>query len=180
MQTIDFFIAIPVVWGIIKGFKRGLISELSQLAALVLGCILASKFSHFVSNILITHFHLSEKIVPVVSFILIFSAVLIGIFFLSKAMTNLVKAIALGWLNRGGGMVFGGIKFLLVIGIMLQIIITYDVNQRLITPEIKKQSVLLRPTLKITNFFTPYLKKALFESEAVFPKDDDTDHADDI
>lgn len=165
MQTIDIIISVLVVWGVVKGFTRGLISEVAQLAALVLGCIFATRFSFYLSDFLIETFILSDKIVPIISFILIFIGVLLGVIFLAKALTNLTKAIALGWLNRSGGMIFGGLKFLLIAGIILQLIITNDMKQKIISAESREKSALLNPTLDFTNFLSPYLKKALFDKQ---------------
>jgi membrane protein required for colicin V production len=163
VNIIDFIIAIPVLWGIIKGFSRGLIVEIAQLAALVLGCLLGSKFSYLLSDFLMNTFDISGPILPVVSFLAIFVAVIIGVMFMAKALSKLTKAVALGWLNRTGGMVFGGMKWLIVAGIILQVIITNDSNYRIISESKREQSLLLSTTLKMTNFFSPYLKKALFD-----------------
>ena len=163
MKIIDLVIAIPVLWGIYKGYTKGLISEVAQFAALVLGVLLGTKLSYLFSGFLINTLGLSEDIVPVVSFALVFLAVLFGVFLLSKALTNAAKSISLGWLNSVGGMVLGGLKFLLVIGIILQLIVSNDVKGKFISNETRQQSILLSPTLKTTSFFSPYLKKALFD-----------------
>jgi len=163
MKMIDLIIAIPVLWGIYKGYTKGLISEVAQFAALVLGVLLGTNLSYLFSGFLMNTLGLSEDVVPVVSFALVFLAVLFGVFLLSKALTNAAKSISLGWLNSVGGMVLGGLKFLLVIGIILQLIISNDVKGKFISTETREKSVLLSPTLKTTAFFSPYLKKALFD-----------------
>lgn len=177
MKTIDFIIAIPVIWGIYKGFTKGLISEVAQFAALVLGIILGSRLSYLLSGFLIDNVGLSEKFVPVVSFSLIFLGVLIGIYFLSKALTNAAKAVSLGWLNTVGGMILGGLKFLFLIGILLQVIISNDTNAKLISNDVRENSVLLKPTLQITSFFSPYLKKALFDTDININSETEEDKA---
>jgi len=165
MEIIDIVIAVPVLWGIFKGYTKGLINELSQFAALVLGCILGSRLSYLLSGFLMETFGLGEKVVPVISFAIIFLAVLFGVYLLAKVLTNSAKKVSLGWLNTIGGMVLGGLKFLLILGILIQVIITNDIKGKFISQETRKESILLTPVLSITNFLSPYLKKALFETD---------------
>jgi membrane protein required for colicin V production len=165
MKVIDIIIVVPVIWGLYKGFTKGLITEVAQVAALVLGVLLGTKLSYLLSDVLVNNAGLSEKYVPLVSFVIIFIAVLVGVFMLAKALTGMTKKIALGWLNTIGGAAFGGLKFLLVIGIVLQLIVSNDSKGRLISENTRNQSILLQPTLSTTQFFSPYLKKALFDTE---------------
>ncbi len=165
MKILDILIVIPALWGIYKGLTKGLISEVAQFGSLILGFILGSKLSWIFSGFLMEIFSLSEKIVPVVSFAVVFLAVLLGAFLLARIFTKAAKAVSLGWLNTIGGAVFGGLKFLLIIGIILQMVISNDKKFKIISEETREQSILLGPTLKTTHFFTPYLKKALFDTE---------------
>ncbi len=165
MKFVDIIIAVPVIWGLYKGFTKGLITEIAQVAALVLGVLLGTRLSWYVSDILISNTGLSENYVPVISFALVFLAVLVGVFLLARALTGMTKKVALGWLNTLGGAMLGGLKFLLIIGVILQLIVSNDQKGRLIGEETKSESVLLNPALKITDFFSPYLKKALFDTE---------------
>lgn len=172
MKILDIIIAVPVIWGIYKGLTKGLISEVAQFASLILGFILGSKLSWLLSDFLMRTFSLSERIIPVVSFGLIFLAVLLGVYFLARVFTKAAKSISLGWLNTIGGAIIGGLKFLLVIGIVLQMIMSNDIKSKVISEETREHSILLSPTLKITNFFTPYLKKALFDTDLYGEKSD--------
>jgi len=169
MKTIDFLIAIPVIWGIYKGYSKGLISEVTQVGALVLGILLGSSLSYLFADFLINTAGLSEKIVPLLAFIIVFAAVLIGVHFIAKILEKAAKTLSLGWLNTLGGIAFGGLKFLLIIGIVIQLIISNDTKGRIISEDSRENSVLLKPTLAATNFFSPYLKKALFDTDFQYP-----------
>jgi membrane protein required for colicin V production len=127
--------------------------------------MLGGQFSFLLSKWIITTFNVPEKIVILISFILIFVAVMLLVFILARLLTKVTKAISLGWLNYLGGVLIGGLKFLLIIGIVLQIIVSNDRNEIYISASTKQKSVLLMPTIKITEFFTPYIKKALFNKD---------------
>jgi len=165
MEIIDIVIAVPILWGIYKGFTKGLINELSQFAALVLGCILGTRLSYLLSDFLMETFNLGEKVVPVLAFAIVFLTVLFGIYLLAKTLTKAAKSISLGWLNTLGGMILGGLKFLLIIGIVIQLIVSNDPKGNVISENTRTQSILTIPVLNITNFFSPYLKKALFDTD---------------
>jgi len=175
MKGVDIIILVPVIWGLYKGFTKGLIAEVTQVAALILGVLLGTKLSYLLSDLLVNSAGLSEKYVPVVSFILIFVAVLVGLFLLSKALTGIAKKIALGWLNTIGGAILGGLKFMLIIGIVLQLVVSNDIKGRIISEETRQESIMLKPTLSITQFFSPYLKKALFDTDLKSAKDQKTE-----
>jgi len=165
MNTLDIIILIPIVWGIYKGFKNGLISEFAQFAGLVLGLLLAFRLSNVIALFLISEFKLSESFSNILGFALTFLAVLIGVYFLARILEKLVKAIALAWLNIIGGIIVGGLKFTLIIGIILSFIINLDKNENFISAKTKESSILLKPTTNISNFFTPHIKNAISFTE---------------
>ena len=45
ISPIDIVLAIPIIWGAIRGFRRGLILEVTSLVALFLGAYAALFFS---------------------------------------------------------------------------------------------------------------------------------------
>lgn len=178
MTSIDIIILVPLLWGAYKGFRSGLISEFAQFAGLVLGFLIAFKASHLLSFWLIGNWKVPEKYVSTLSFTLMFIAVLIAVYILSRTLEKLLKAISLEWLNKIGGILVGGIKYLLIFGIVLKFIINLDQKENLIKAETKQNSILLKPALYTAGFLSPYIKDALFidkecenNSEKLIPQD---------
>ncbi len=52
MNVLDIILAIPILWLAYKGFTKGLIIEISTLAALVLGIYASLHFSYITADFL--------------------------------------------------------------------------------------------------------------------------------
>lgn len=119
MQIVDIIIGGLILYGTVKGFKKGLLSEVASLLALFLGILGAARLNTPVSKLIRQHVDWSESAVAVVSFIAIFISIVIIVSLAGKALTKLAKAIALGLLNRILGAMFGGIKVVLLLSVLL-------------------------------------------------------------
>jgi len=178
MTSIDIIILVPLIWGAYKGFKNGIISEFAQFAGLVLGFLIAFKLSYIMSSWLIINWNVPEKYVSSLSFVLMFIAVLIAIYILARILEKLIKAIALEWLNKIGGLAVGGLKYLLIIGIILNFIINLDRKENIVKPETKQNSIMLKPALYITDILSPHIKDALFANDKCENNQEDADSKD--
>ena len=110
MKTIDLILAIPLLWGLIIGFKKGLIFELASLFALILGIWGSIHFSSFVSTKLTSFFEIQEEWLGVISFLVTFSLIVISVFLLARLLNKSLKLMALGFINRLSGAIFGLLK----------------------------------------------------------------------
>ena len=158
MNWIDIVICIPLVWGFYKGFTKGLIIELATMVALGSGVWLAMKFSELLSSFAKAHWGWDAKYLPVISFCCILLGVLILVYFVGKLVTRVVKAAALGWLNKILGAAFGVLKFALIISILCFVMDAVEKSYPMVTSETKNSSLLYRPVAKIAPFLIPGLK----------------------
>ncbi len=111
MNWLDIVILIVMALFFFAGFTNGLIKTAISLAGLVVGIILAGRFSPFLATYLT--FIPSTQIANIAAFIIIFVAILVMATVLSFILTRVASAILLGWLNHlaGGavGLVAGAI-----------------------------------------------------------------------
>ncbi|MEA3444472.1 MAG: CvpA family protein [Bacteroidota bacterium] len=154
---IDIVLAIPLLWFCYKGFKNGLIIEAASLLALVLGVYGAYHFSGFTAEFLIENMGVESEYISLISFAVTFILIVIAVHFLAKLIDKLVKAVALGFVNRLFGLVFGVAKFAFIISILLSLINRFDTQEKLITPELKQESYLYEPLSKFAPLIFPYL-----------------------
>ena len=157
MNYIDIIIAIPLIWGLYQGFSKGLIISAASLAALVLGVYGAIKFSHITSFYLINNFDLSDKYLPIIAFAVTFVAIVVLVHMLAKMLDKLVKAVALGFVNRITGMAFNVIKYAFLISIVIGIFEGFDKKMNFIPKDMKEQSLLYEPLSAIAPIIFPYL-----------------------
>jgi membrane protein required for colicin V production len=107
------------VFAIIKGMSRGFIVAVFSFFAIIIGVAAAMKLSFLMSAWLQQSFNISGNWLPVLSFLLVFSGVVI----LVRLVANLIQAAAkvamLGWLNKLGGVILYLLIYLFVYSILL-------------------------------------------------------------
>lgn len=105
LAIIDFIILLPLLWGAYRGFKKGLIMELVSIIAFILGIVLGFKLMEV--GIQYLEPHVSNKMVPYISFILIFILVVIGVNLLGKVLKKVITISLLSIVDKIGGVLFG-------------------------------------------------------------------------
>ncbi len=158
MNYFDIIIIIPLIWGGYKGFKKGFIIEIASFIALGLGVWGGMKFSSISAKYLSNAFEISEKVMPLISFAVTFIAIVIVVFMLAKMLQKVITMVALGFINRAAGALFGMLKF----GLIMSVIINFTdiINQQIsfIEPEMKNSSILYKPVGKVAQIIIPGLK----------------------
>ncbi len=149
MNYIDLILLIFLLWSAYRGFRNGLIIEVASLAALILGIFGAIKFSYMTSDFLVEKFDMTTQYLPLISFAITFVIIVIVVHLLAKAIDKLVKAIALGFINRLLGILFGVIKTAFILSIILVILNTIDRKTHFLPDDKIEESFLYKP---VSNF----------------------------
>ncbi|MCF8371185.1 MAG: CvpA family protein [Bacteroidales bacterium] len=160
---VDIVLAIPLLWFCFKGFKNGLIIEAASLAALFLGVYGAYRFSGYTTVLLIEKVGLESEYISLISFAITFILIVIAVHFLAKLIDRFIKAVALGFINRLLGLLFGVAKFAFIISIILGLINHFDKEEKVISPKLKQESLLYEPLSKFAPMIFPYLNLEGFE-----------------
>ncbi len=128
-----------------KGFRNGLVKEVFRIVGLVLAGFLAFQYAKQVAYLLGTFIDIPEFYLPYIGFALIFIftfiAIQAGIYFLD----TLIQLLLLSIPNRLFGGLFGAIKSSLFISILLIFLAGFEMPDN----EIKKESLLYKPLLKV-------------------------------
>ena len=98
---IDIIYAILIILALFKGYRRGLIIAVFSFAGFIVGLAAALKLSVFVADHLKDSVNISAKILPFISFALVFIAAILLIHFGAKLIEKLFEMAALGWAVRG-------------------------------------------------------------------------------
>lgn len=157
MNWLDIVLAIPLLWFLFKGFRNGLIIELASLAALLLGIFVALHFSFYTEDYLREHFEIADKYLYIISFAITFIIVALLVFLVGKLIHKLVGIIALGFLNRLAGAVFGLLKAALLMSVILYFLNAFDPGSRIIGKEAREGSWLYDPVESIVPMIIPRL-----------------------
>ena len=129
-----------------------------MIIGLILGLYIAFKFSSLINGLVAKMVAANSAVIPYISFIIVFAAILIILILFAKLLENILKSASLNILNQVAGAVLGIIKFALVVSVILWSFKSLEPYWNFINPSTKKQSLLYEPVLKTASFLTPALQ----------------------
>jgi len=157
VNSIDIVLGILLLYAAYKGFKKGLIFQAASLAALVLGIFGAVRFSDYTANLLTEKLDITTQYLPIISFAITFIGIVIIVHLLAGFTEKVVDAVAMGFVNRILGLIFGIVKSAFILSVCLVILIGFDKNEKIVTPDAKIKSLLFHPIYIIAPTIFPYL-----------------------
>ncbi|AUP79658.1 CvpA family protein [Flavivirga eckloniae] len=119
MSVIDIVLGALILFGLVRGFMKGLFVEIASLVALIAGVYGAIHFSNFAGDFLESKVDWNEKTINIVAFAITFVIIVLAIALAGKALTKLANFAALGIINKILGGVFGGLKIALILSVIL-------------------------------------------------------------
>lgn len=167
MNYFDIIFVIPLLWGAYKGFTKGFVLEIASFLALGLGVWGGLKFSYLSAEYLSKMFDISEKLMPLISFSVVFIVIVIAVFLLAKLLQSVLKKAALGLVNRLLGLVFGVLKFAFILSIILNLVNVFNKEVEFITPEKKETSLLYNPIEKLSQLLIPGIKDLKIDASKI-------------
>jgi membrane protein required for colicin V production len=153
MNYIDIVILIPLLWAGYRGFSKGFIIELASIVALVLGIWGGVHFSDLIGGFVKDN--ISDKYEPVISFTIIFIAIVVGVFVIGKMLEKVINLAQLKIANKIAGAVFGVGKIVLMWSFLIIIINQYDSKFHFIPEETKESSLLYEPLIDLSKTIVP-------------------------
>jgi len=157
MNILDIIILIPVAWMAYRGFSKGLIIEVATLLALILGIYLSINFSHIVGNWLVEQFDLTTKYLHIIAFIITFIGVVFIVHLIGKVLEKVINIVALGFINKILGAVFGALKAVVLLSVIILLINRFDPNQNLITDKKRNSSMFYEHVESVVPSILPFI-----------------------
>lgn len=144
MNWLDYVLLVPVVCFVIIGLTKGFAREFTSFLALYLALYLGFKGMYWLTALMAEKFDWQGPMMPFVGFMVIFVGVILLLLFTGKMFDRLFKAVALGWLNRLAGGLFGALK-----GLMLVSVLFWLVNQANLIDPVDKQASVFFPHIDL-------------------------------
>lgn len=157
MNTVDIVIGIILLVAAVNGYMKGLFVEVTTLVGLILGVYGAIHFSYFLGDFLKSSVTWDESMIQLVSFAGTFAVILVVLVLLGKAMTKVAETLALGFLNKLGGAVFGLFKYALILSIVLLVYDEINASLRFVEKEKTESSILYEPVKNLAPAIFPKL-----------------------
>ena len=168
MNSLDYILFIPLLYGLYRGFRNGLIIELTSLLALTLGIYGALHFSSFTFEFLSHYVEIKTVYLQLASYGLTFLIIVMLISLTGKILTMLIKLVALGFINRMMGAIFGGVKVLLILAVFISFFDRFNKEFGMVNDEVLSSSLMYNPIrIQIEQFYPNVLEEFEKQKESI-------------
>lgn len=161
MHYIDLILIIPILWGLYRGFMNGVIMEAATLAAFFLGAWGGIYFSDFMAGLIKSWSGSNSPYIPLIAFAVTFVGILALVFLTAKLVQRFVEnGMALGLVNKLAGAAFGGLKFAMILSLLLFVIDSIGKDKPLVPKSVTDKSLLYKPVASIAPALIPGLSSS--------------------
>jgi len=160
MTWLDIVILLPLLVGLVRGFMKGLITEIIAILAVVLGFIGAKLWGQAFSAWILTQFTWPQPVCDAVAYSLLFLGITLALNIVARLISKLLKAIHLGWMNRLFGAFFGAAKWSLVVLALVFCVNKLDTQFHFMKDDLKSDSLLYPTAVKYAEKALDYVKSA--------------------
>lgn len=161
MSILDIILLICFIPALVQGVRKGFIAQAISIASIIIGIWASSRFTEVVSEWLGKYITVSDQVMKVVAFALIFIAVFLVLAAVGKLLEGMFKMVTLGWLNRLAGLVFALLKTSLILGILVMVFTSLNDTFDLVSEATLNESVLYPPFKEAAFKIFPYIKDML-------------------
>lgn len=167
MSVIDIVLAVLLLFGLVRGFIKGLFVEVASLVALIAGVYGAIHFSDFAATFLQNKTEWNEKTINITAFAITFIVIVLIIALAGKALTKLADFAALGIINKILGAAFGALKVGLILSVILIVFDSLNKTLPFTSKEDLEDAVLYEPVKSLAPAIFPSIlnKKEVLEDE---------------
>lgn len=161
MSILDIILLICFIPALVQGVRKGFIAQAISIASIIIGIWASSRFAEVVSEWLGKYITVSDQVMKVVAFALIFIAVFLVLAAVGKLLEGMFRMVTLGWLNRLAGLVFALLKTSLILGILIMVFTSLNDTFDLVSEATLNESALYPPFKEAAFKIFPYIKDML-------------------
>ncbi len=145
MNYIDIILILYLVWGFYTGFKKGVIYMLVSFVSIIIALYAAVHFSYLSTKLLANWLNKNPQDLKILSYIVTFLGVFLLMHLIGKILDQLIKAVALGFINRIlGGVLSVGIK-VIILSLLIWIFDQANQIMPLVSLKYIDESVMYKP-----------------------------------
>jgi membrane protein required for colicin V production len=119
VNGLDLFLMAGLGLGLWRGFRTGAAQQILSTLGLLAGFVLSVALMGPIGSLAVLSLGLSDRIAPVVGFVIVFAAVLAAVFVAGKAVEAILKAFKLGAVDGAAGALLSGFKAALSLSVLL-------------------------------------------------------------
>jgi membrane protein required for colicin V production len=126
MNILDILFIAVIVISIVLSMMKGLTREIFALAGIVVGIVVAGKT--FGNGAILLQQWLPAQVARPIAFAIITILVNILINFGGIIIQKIMKIVMLGWIDNLGGIIFGVVRGLLLVGVAIVVLLKFPVG----------------------------------------------------
>lgn len=165
MNTVDIVLGIFLLYGLVRGFFRGFLTELASLVGLVAGIYGAIHFYYYAGEFLSQHVDWDIDIINLASLAITFLIIIFVVSLVGKMLTKVADFAALGIVNKLLGAIFGLMKSAFVASVIIMFFMTSNKTLEFVETETLEDSVLYEPVAVIAPIILPSIIKQVKEKD---------------
>ncbi len=127
MNWLDIAIVLIIAFFATAAFSAGLIRELVTLVSAVVGVVVAGLFYDDLARDVLVFID-NKNTASIVAFLVLLGAIYLAGQLIAIMLTQVAAVLLLGWADRLGGALFGLLKGLVVVEVLLIAFVTFDVG----------------------------------------------------
>lgn len=122
LSVLDYVLLGALALGVWRGLRTGAIGQIVGTLGLVLAFWAGTLLMQPVGEAASASLGLSERVAPVVGFVVTFTAVLAVLASASHLLRSALAALRLGFVDKAAGALFGGLRAALLLSVMLLVL----------------------------------------------------------
>ena len=145
-MILDLFAALLITYGFYRGYSNGLINTIVDTLSILVGLVVALKFSPLLISYLQKVVNLNPAVEFILGFLIVFFAVMLILRFIGDKMEDILKAVKINFINQIAGGLLLGFLAAFLIGLLLLLL----TNLKVINQEYAAESTLYEHLIKIS------------------------------
>lgn len=165
MNTVDIVLTLILVYGLVRGFFKGLLAELASLVGIVVGIYGAIHFSHILATFFAENLNWDSDYVNLIAFAITFILIVFVISLAGKILTKMAGFAALGIVNKLLGSVFGLLKMIFLVSVVIMFFNATNEEINLVSEESLENSKLYVPIKTVAPAVLPSILREAREMD---------------
>lgn len=158
MNKLDIILLAPILFGAYQGYKKGFVLEIIAIVSFILAIIGGFKLMHWGMDLIDQHFDISGALLPYISFLVIFIAIILLVNLIGKIFKKILDLTLLGTLDNAAGSIISMLKWAFGISVLLWLSSSFGME---LSEDWTSDSFFYDPVLSFApgfvNFITEYI-----------------------
>lgn len=161
--ALDWFILLILLGGLARGYTVGAVRQVGSVVGLVAALLFSVEFMDSVGALIVSSLGLSDALVPLAGFTVLFLGVYLLFIALSRLVEQLFETLSLSFVNQVLGGAVGGVKAALLLSLLFLVLGGMELPEK----ETRNDSAFYQPiaellprTIEATEDWVPAAKEA--------------------